>query len=1848
MKRLYYILGFVAVLSAQSINTSSLNFVGDYSNDGIGTVDFGTPSSVLQLDSAVTVEIWVKLNEYPSWKSLINSQMYSLMIGSDGSVTFHWNDGNWQGISTNNGSVPLDTWTHLAGVRDENNNIQIYINGLLAGEGVGSTPVSSSSLSLFEGGNGTVAGSLDEFRIWNYNRSQDEIQLDMNHHLIGDEAGLVGYWKINEGAGSDIYDLSGNENDGIIHGGTWDENVPFYYSHVIPTGLPYNIIVESVMINDLPLLLGDQIGIFDDTLCVGSYTILDTSMNINIVTWEGDTEYNLPGFSNGNMTFFKIFSRLYGEGESFIPDVAFSLGNGTFGDGTYSVVALEVNTNDLPELSLNTNSIHYDPTPVWTVATDSLVFQNIGTRNLTIFDILVSNTVFNIDFSEQLVINPGENFSIPVTFNPSEIGYFSDEISIIYNDAENSPYIVEITGVATQELQPEMSGFSDAIHLNEIVIGDTAGIEWAVQNTGNDTLNVWDIYISDYHFSIDLNAFTLAPGGFISIPIEFIPDSRGLFSTNLYFSHNAPNVNQNWIELTGIGFDGHFQPVEPTGLPYTIIVDSILVDFQELNYGEEIGVFSDSLCVGIGIKGVAGNIQIISWEEEENYGLQGFSTGDSITFKFWGERYDENREADLFTSFTIGNGLFGFQPMTVVDLTGSTGYFPEIESSENELFFNPTVINNESTKEIIFSNNGNTNLYINGLQFSSPIFNTSQTSFIILPDTSVSLLINFQPIESIFYSETLLIESNDYLNNPIEVYLEGMGLPELQSYLRLASTSLNFEPTIIGDTLISEIIVFNDGNTDLSLYSVNSTSSDILIEFSPVSINPGSMAAVPVKFHPSQIGINTGMIEIFSDNAANGNYFYINANGIGYEGYFDPVNPTGLPYHIVIDSISTNNDSILNVGDEIGIFDNELCVGVGIVRDSSSLSCIVWENDESYGLPGFTNGDSIVYLVKRSSQEDSSSDQNIFFANPFYMEGNGYFGTGELSTVQLDVTEDELAKDIELATSYIDLGGIQLDSIETNIITIFNVGNFPLTVFEVTNSNQVFSFSDSSFIIAPNDSVQLIISFQTTTVGAFNDTLTLLSDDLDETDKIKYVYLYAEGIDSIAPGAPLSVSSQIYPQMITINWARNNESDLEKYFIYKGVGAPSDSVVSEITDPDTIYIDTNVVRDVEYYYYVSAVDTNDNISLPSDTIMAIAVNSPPTALILTDLSSEVHGGIPFQLLIEDIENDDMVFDYFYSTDSLIWNSATIFDITYNNTLSISDTLSFTWQSVADIGENDVRDVFLKINSFDAYDTTSIISESIHIDNYVGYITMNPQLELDEYTGNIDFDYSIIDTTNDIYSLLVTYSVDNGNSWNLSSISGMMTDLDSSLYSDTLKWSTLDDLMNYEGEVFITLMLNDGWQNGQGDTIALYLDNQFLPTLFTAELPAQWYGPIQFTFNKEIDYGSLDAGIIFSSRHGVYDDLEIEYDVIDYSLNINNLSQGGWFSGDTLDIEITTDLKDIYGNPFDGNGNDDPDSTGDDTLFTISIALLGDYDNSDFINFDDLITFQQLWFSDSVNAIDEIGPAEGTPPYFQVIPDQHFDFEDLMVFVQMWNWSTGFDYGGGLLARTTNSTNEDLTMEISYPHLNNEQYQFNIELNISDFSDVGGMELVVQFDTADVMFNNIISHTDESWVKLIHENAEEGTLILNMADLNENVRNLTVNPIKLHFTGKKETQSTLEWQADIRNRDGDIKYSTSRIFKFSTTAPIPQEYALHQNYPNPFNPTTTIRYDLPEDAQVYLVIYNILGQEVTTLISEKQPAGFHRIIWDSKNQFGKPVSPGIYFYLLKTNHFSDSKKLVLLK
>jgi predicted outer membrane repeat protein len=97
-----------------------------------------------------------------------------------------------------------------------------------------------------------------------------------------------------------------------------------------------------------------------------------------------------------------------------------------------------------------------------------------------------------------------------------------------------------------------------------------------------------------------------------------------------------------------------------------------------------------------------------------------------------------------------------------------------------------------------------------------------------------------------------------------------------------------------------------------------------------------------------------------------------------------------------------------------------------------------------------------------------------------------------------------------------------------------------------------------------------------------------------------------------------------------------------------------------------------------------------------------------------------------------------------------------------------------------------------------------------------------------------------------------------------------------------------------------------------------------------------------------------------------------------------------------------------------------------------------------------------------------------------------------------------------------------------------------------------------------------------------------------------------------------------------------------------SASLPKTYELFQNSPNPFNPETQIKYDLPATGHVQLAVYNVLGQKVKVLVSEVQEAGHRSATWDGKDDLGKEVASGIYFYKLQTDNFVKTKKMVLLK
>ena len=119
-------------------------------------------------------------------------------------------------------------------------------------------------------------------------------------------------------------------------------------------------------------------------------------------------------------------------------------------------------------------------------------------------------------------------------------------------------------------------------------------------------------------------------------------------------------------------------------------------------------------------------------------------------------------------------------------------------------------------------------------------------------------------------------------------------------------------------------------------------------------------------------------------------------------------------------------------------------------------------------------------------------------------------------------------------------------------------------------------------------------------------------------------------------------------------------------------------------------------------------------------------------------------------------------------------------------------------------------------------------------------------------------------------------------------------------------------------------------------------------------------------------------------------------------------------------------------------------------------------------------------------------------------------------------------------------------------------------------------------------------------------------------------------------------------------DSDIKryVGGSGTSQLNATEPdntlIPNSFALYQNYPNPFNPVTRIKYDIAENSNVSVNVYNLMGEKGATLVNQYQNAGYYFTNWDSRNDLGVLVSAGVYLFVLDVGDLRQVRKMILLK
>lgn len=285
------------------------------------------------------------------------------------------------------------------------------------------------------------------------------------------------------------------------------------------------------------------------------------------------------------------------------------------------------------------------------------------------------------------------------------------------------------------------------------------------------------------------------------------------------------------------------------------------------------------------------------------------------------------------------------------------------------------------------------------------------------------------------------------------------------------------------------------------------------------------------------------------------------------------------------------------------------------------------------------------------------------------------------------------------------------------------------------------------------------------------------------------------------------------------------------------------------------------------------------------------------------------------------------------------------------------------------------------------------------------------------------------------------------------------------------------------------------------------------------------------------------------------------------------------------------------------------------------SLLGDSNNDWVIDFEDY-----AYFISNYPGID-IAPVTGSAPYFFPNFDGVSDANDLAMFESMWNWSIA----------ENGRTVPNYTLQGTPPYLRilNGQLivRFPIEASTSQF--------YFEYDTEKYAIDYLSSNLNNNII-LSANDQEDGIIQVEAADYTSE----RSTPIELAFSFENLTD-TYEFMRVSYSSYDKSNQVISEGYNLIQTAP--STYRLSQSYPNPFTSGgTTIEFDMPVTERITMVIMDIRGRVVRTLINKEERFGYQSIAWDAKNDDGDKVSSGVYFYQIRSDNFNAVGKLVFVK
>jgi len=410
-----------------------------------------------------------------------------------------------------------------------------------------------------------------------------------------------------------------------------------------------------------------------------------------------------------------------------------------------------------------------------------------------------------------------------------------------------------------------------------------------------------------------------------------------------------------------------------------------------------------------------------------------------------------------------------------------------------------------------------------------------------------------------------------------------------------------------------------------------------------------------------------------------------------------------------------------------------------------------------------------------------------------------------------------------------------------------------------------------------------------------------------------------------------------------------------------------------------------------------------------------------------------------------------------------------------------------------------------------------------------------------------------------------------------------------------------------------------FMNADSKSDELVIGDLRFPTIASTSIPHEGYidlmsvSEIMVYFSEPINTNTLDYDFISTSDGSGFNHTPI---LSEDFLQI--VFDDRLISSDTLDLTINH-LEDISGNIKDGLIKR--------SFFT---KVAGDFfpeeEPDNRVCLDDANEFIKGWESSDYSK--NLGPYEGTPPNIKITQDNLFGIDDGMAFTQMYLWSLQ-TFG---LCEVVQDPLVNLPSSILYS---------DNAISIMPPDSALSGQVMINYDVTDYQIhsgdNNKLKNNG---ILLGNNNDQMGISLIEYA-LHKNTRSA------VSFDVNNMDQTSSEIKVSYSFFDEDFKLISKGDSILHSIA-LPTEFTLMQNYPNPFNPSTTIRFTIPSNSFVRLIVYDITGKVVNEIVNGYLEPGVHNVEWSGTDAGGIDVSSGVYFYRIEASNYSKTYKMVFVK